>query len=42
MSRIIKRYENRKLYDTEDRRYISLEEIAELIRNGVEVQVVKH
>ncbi len=40
MSRIIKRYENRKLYDTEDRRYISLEEIAELIRNGVEVQVI--
>ncbi|MGH7600421.1 MAG: polyhydroxyalkanoate synthesis regulator DNA-binding domain-containing protein [bacterium] len=40
MSRIIKRYENRKLYDTEDRRYISMEEIAELIRNGVEVQVV--
>ena len=40
MSRIIKRYENRKLYDTENRRYISLEEIAELIRNGVEVQVV--
>jgi polyhydroxyalkanoate synthesis repressor PhaR len=40
MSRIIKRYENRKLYDTENRRYISLEEIAELIRNGVEVQVI--
>ncbi len=40
MSRIIKRYENRKLYDTENRRYISLEEIAELIRSGVEVQVV--
>lgn len=40
MSRTIKRYENRKLYDTEDRRYISLEEIAGLIRKGVEVQVV--
>jgi polyhydroxyalkanoate synthesis repressor PhaR len=40
MSRIIKRYENRKLYDTEDRRYISLEEIAGLIRDGVEVQVI--
>ncbi len=40
MSRLIKRYENRKLYDTENRRYISLEEIAGLIRDGVEVQVV--
>jgi len=40
MSRTIKRYENRKLYDTEDRRYVSLEEIAVLVRRGVDVQVV--
>lgn len=40
MGRIIKRYENRKLYDTESRRYVSLEEIASLIREGVDVQVV--
>jgi len=40
MGRIIKRYENRKLYDTEGRRYVSLEEIASLIRQGVDVQVV--
>ncbi len=40
MTRIIKRYENRKLYDTEARRYISLEEIARLIREGVDVKVV--
>jgi polyhydroxyalkanoate synthesis repressor PhaR len=40
MGRIIKRYENRKLYDTESRRYVSLEEIASLIRQGVDVQVV--
>lgn len=40
MGRIIKRYENRKLYDTESRKYISLEEIASLIRQGVDVQVV--
>ncbi|MFQ5640799.1 MAG: polyhydroxyalkanoate synthesis regulator DNA-binding domain-containing protein [bacterium] len=38
--RIIKRYENRKLYDTESRSYISLESIAALIRQGVEVKVV--
>ncbi len=40
MSRVIKRYENRKLYDTENRRYISLEEIASLIRQGVDIQVI--
>ena len=40
MGRIIKRYENRKLYDTENRRYISLEEIAALIRQGEDIQVI--
>lgn len=40
MARVIKRYENRKLYDTEERRYISLEELAALIRRGVDVQVI--
>lgn len=40
MSRIIKRYENRKLYDTASRKYVSLEEIASLIRQGIDVQVV--
>lgn len=40
MNRVIKRYENRKLYDTTERQYISLEEIAALIRSGVDVQVV--
>ncbi|NIV98437.1 hypothetical protein GWN26_04500 [Candidatus Saccharibacteria bacterium] len=42
MSRIIKRYENRKLYDTEDRKYISLEEIAHLIRDGIDVKVIEN
>lgn len=40
MTRIIKRYENRKLYDTEERTYVSLEAIAKLIRDGVDIQVV--
>ncbi|HEX9115525.1 MAG TPA: polyhydroxyalkanoate synthesis regulator DNA-binding domain-containing protein [Anaerolineae bacterium] len=40
--RLIKRYPNRKLYDTEAKQYISLERIAELIREGVEVQVIDH
>jgi polyhydroxyalkanoate synthesis repressor PhaR len=37
---IIKKYENRRLYDTTASRYINLEEIAALVRDGVEVQVV--
>lgn len=42
MTVIIKRYPNRKLYDTEAKRYITLDGIAELIRDGQEVQVVDH
>ncbi len=38
----IKRYPNRKLYDTGARRYITLEEIATLIRQGQQVQVLDH
>lgn len=40
MSRIIKRYENRKLYDTEYSRYISLEHVANLIKAGETVQII--
>jgi polyhydroxyalkanoate synthesis repressor PhaR len=36
----IKRYANRKLYNPETKSYITLEEIAALIREGQEVQVV--
>jgi polyhydroxyalkanoate synthesis repressor PhaR len=39
---VIKRYPNRKLYDTEAKQYITLEGIAALIREGKEVQVVDH
>jgi polyhydroxyalkanoate synthesis repressor PhaR len=39
---IIKRYPNRKLYDTEAKRYITLDGISELIRNGAEVQVIDY
>ncbi|MGD8598405.1 MAG: polyhydroxyalkanoate synthesis regulator DNA-binding domain-containing protein, partial [Anaerolineae bacterium] len=38
----IKRYPNRKLYDTEAKQYITLEGIAALIRQGNEVQVIDH
>lgn len=39
---IIKRYPNRKLYDTDAKRYITLNEIAALIRAGEEVVVMDH
>jgi len=39
-TKIIKRYQNRKLYDTETSSYITLEEIAELIRKGQELKVI--
>lgn len=40
MIRLIKRYESRKLYDTEESRYVSLDEISTWIRQGQEVKVV--
>lgn len=39
---VIKRYPNRKLYDTEAKKYITLDGIAELIRQGEEVVVIDH
>jgi len=39
---VIKRYANRKLYDTESRHYVTLEDLAEFIRRGEEVRVVDH
>jgi len=39
---IIKRYPNRKLYDTAAKQYVSLDDIAELIRGGADVQVVDY
>src|SRR5437016_6785986 len=40
MAYVIKRYSNRKLYDTQESRYVTLEEIEEMIRGGREVSVV--
>jgi polyhydroxyalkanoate synthesis repressor PhaR len=39
---VIKRYPNRKLYNTETKSYITLEGIATLIREGQEVHVIDH
>ena len=38
----IKRYPNRKLYDTQAKRYVTLDEIAGMIRQGQDVEVVDH
>jgi len=38
--RIIKRYSNRKLYDTKDSRYVTLLQIAEMVRGGADVQII--
>jgi len=40
MIRLVKRYESRKLYDTEESKYVSLDEIAGWVRSGQEVKVV--
>ena len=40
MAHVIKRYSNRKLYDTEESRYVTLDEIEEMIRAGKEIAVV--
>src|ERR1700691_1771868 len=38
--RVIKRYSNRKLYDTKDSRYVTLLQIAEMVRESEEVQII--
>ena len=38
--KVIKRYTNRKLYDTVESRYVTLDEIARMIRAGDEVRVL--
>jgi polyhydroxyalkanoate synthesis repressor PhaR len=40
MAYVIKRYSNRKLYDTQESRYVTLEEIEEMVRGGREIAVV--
>jgi polyhydroxyalkanoate synthesis repressor PhaR len=38
----IKRYANRKLYDTHAKKYITLQGISKLVRDGQNVQVIDH
>src|SRR5262245_33673608 len=37
---VVKKYSNRRLYDTEDSKYITLDELAQKIRKGRDVRVV--
>jgi polyhydroxyalkanoate synthesis repressor PhaR len=39
-TRVVKRYANRKLYDTQRSRYVTLDQIAEMIRAGEDVKIV--
>ena len=38
--KVIKRYTNRKLYDTGDSRYVTLDEIGLMVKQGVEVKII--
>jgi polyhydroxyalkanoate synthesis repressor PhaR len=40
MIRLIKRYGSRKLYDTEESRYVALDELAGWIRDGQQIKVI--
>ena len=39
-TKIIKRYQNRKLYDTHQSCYVTLEEISQMIKNGDDLRVI--
>ena len=39
---IIKRYNNRKLYDTSAKQYVSLDDIALMVRSGDDVKIIDH
>lgn len=41
-ARLVKRYRNRKFYDTVECRYVRLEDLAALIARGCDVRVVEH
>ena len=37
---VIKKYSNRRLYDSAKKKYITLEHISDLIKSGKEIQVI--
>lgn len=38
--RVIKRYTNRKLYDTVESRYVTLDEVSDLVKEGTDVRII--
>src|SRR5262249_6522198 len=42
MARLVKRYSNRKLYDTSESRYVTLDEIARWVKGGEEVKILEN
>lgn len=42
MGRLVKRYGNRKLYDTSESRYVTLEEIGRWVKAGEEVKILEN
>jgi polyhydroxyalkanoate synthesis repressor PhaR len=42
MERLIKRYANRKMYDTRASRYVTLDGITDLVRSGDELRIVEN
>ncbi|MFC1848785.1 polyhydroxyalkanoate synthesis regulator DNA-binding domain-containing protein [candidate division CSSED10-310 bacterium] len=40
MPRVIKKYSNRKLYDVEQSKYVTLEEVGKLVEQGIDVKVI--
>src|ERR1043166_2540186 len=40
MTRLIKRYGNRKMYDTRESRYVTLDNVAELVRAGEDLRII--
>jgi polyhydroxyalkanoate synthesis repressor PhaR len=38
--RVIKKYQNRRLYDTDKSSYITLDELADIVRHGADVRVL--
>src|SRR5262245_29412598 len=42
MSRLVKRYGNRKLYDTSESRYVTLDEIGRWVKAGEDVKILEN
>ncbi len=40
MAKVIKRYGNRKLYDLDSSTYVTLHEIADMVKRGEDIQVI--